>query len=564
MRWAFLCKLRSISNFYYPRKGKKAIASFSRKNITSFAKIVNMTPALQLVVAVDDKFGIGKDGKLPWSVSEDLQYFKDLTSSAEQVGKQNAVIMGRKTYDSIPEKFRPLKNRLNVVLSRSAGNKNDENVQMQSNVIHASRDDKHQDNGANKQLQIPQKIQLTSILEAVEWLQTKQDVIENIFVIGGGEVYRQVLTDPQLLQFLQAIHLTIVEGDFECDTFLPEIDTEIFDVWTATSPKISRKKGQMEGIRYSYLVYTRRNSNNSESSSRFALPRATLPKHEEYQYLSLIKDIMTSGEYKGDRTGTGTIAQFGKQMRFNLRYKFPLLTTKRVFWRGVVEELLWFVRGSTNSKELEKVNVHIWDDNGSRQFLDANGFSDREEGDLGPVYGFQWRHYGAQYTDMKQDYSGQGLDQLEMVIDQIKNNPNSRRIILTAWNPVVIHQMALPPCHMTCQFYVCNGELSCQMYQRSCDMGLGVPFNIASYSLLTHMIAHVCDLRVGDFVHVLGDAHVYTNHIDALYQQLENQPRHFPELRIGRKVTNIQDFRFEDFELIGYKPHAKIQMKMAV
>jgi len=192
------------------------------------------------------------------------------------------------------------------------------------------------------------------------------------------------------------------------------------------------------------------------------------------------------------------------------------------------------------------------------------GFTDREEGDLGPVYGFQWRHFGAEYKDTKTDYSGQGVDQLMDIIDKIKNRPDDRRIIMCAWNPADLNKMALPPCHCLVQFYVANGELSCQLYQRSADMGLGVPFNIASYALLTHMIAHVTGLKPGDFVHTLGDAHVYLNHVEPLKVQLERKPRKFPKLVIKRDVENIEDFKFEDFAVEGYDPYPKITMEMAV
>lgn len=234
-------------------------------------------------------------------------------------------------------------------------------------------------------------------------------------------------------------------------------------------------------------------------------------------------------------------------MRFNLRNQFPLLTTKRVFWRGVAEELLWFIRGSTDAKQLQEKNVRIWDGNSTREFLDASGFSDRQVGDLGPVYGFQWRHFGAEYGTCNDDYTGKGIDQLKEIIERIKVNPNDRRIIMTAWNPMQIPQMALPPCHCLAQFYVANGELSCLLYQRSADMGLGVPFNIASYALLTYMIAHVTNLKPGDFIHTLGDTHVYLNHVEPLKEQLERKPRPFPQLKIKREITDIDDFRFEDF-----------------
>lgn len=221
-------------------------------------------------------------------------------------------------------------------------------------------------------------------------------------------------------------------------------------------------------------------------------------RHEEYQYLDHIRLILEKGIKRDDRTGVGTYSIFGAQMRYSLRDNvFPLLTTKRVFWRGVVEELLWFIRGSTNAFELSEKNVHIWDANSTRDFLDSVGLGHYEVGDLGPVYGFQWRHFGAEYRGMHANYNNKGIDQLAEVIRTIKNRPNDRRIIMCAWNPTDLPKMALPPCHCLAQFFVANGELSCLLYQRSADMGLGVPFNIASYALLTYMIAHVTGLKVG-------------------------------------------------------------------
>lgn len=287
--------------------------------------------------------------------------------------------------------------------------------------------------------------------------------------------------------------------------------------------------------------------------------------NDEYEYFNLIKNILNKGKFKPDRTGTGTISLFGAQMRFNLRDNtMPLLTTKRVFWRGVVEELLWFIKGSTDSYKLKEKGVHIWDANGSREFLDECGFKEREEGDLGPVYGFQWRHFGAEYVDKRTDYKGKGIDQLADLIERIKQNPSDRRLILTAWNPKDVQYMALPPCHCLAQFYVNDGELSCQLYQRSADVGLGVPFNIASYALLTHMIAHINNLKPGDFVHTLGDAHIYKDHVEALQEQLKRTPSDFPKIKFSRKIDNIDDFHTEDIELIGYNPQSSIVMKMSV
>jgi len=262
-------------------------------------------------------------------------------------------------------------------------------------------------------------------------------------------------------------------------------------------------------------------------------------------------------------------------MRWDLQRGFPLFTTKTMAWRWVVEELLWFISGCTDSNVLSQRGVKIWDANGSAEFLASRGLTENRAGDLGPIYGWQWRHFGASYRGCDADYTGEGVDQLAHVIETIKNNPSSRRIIMSAWNPADLDKMALPPCHMSCQFFVSQpqrgegseeerAQLSCMMVQRSADLGLGVPFNVASYSLLTHMIAHVCDLDVGEFVHVMGDTHVYVNHTDPLSDQLERIPFPFPALRIRRKVESIDDFRFEDFELLNYKHHGRVVMEMAV
>ncbi|KXH45171.1 thymidylate synthase [Colletotrichum simmondsii] len=313
---------------------------------------------------------------------------------------------------------------------------------------------------------------------------------------------------------------------------------------------------------------------------------APAKRHEEYQYLDLVREILEEGEHRPDRTGTGTYSIFAPTpLKFSLNKDgeplLPLLTTKRVFLRAVIAELLWFVEGNTSSLALSEAGVKIWDGNGSREFLDSVGLSHREVGDLGPVYGFQWRHFGAEYVDSKTDYTGQGVDQLAEVIHKLKTNPYDRRILLSAWNPADLKKMALPPCHMFAQFYVSyprargatpaneekpKGHLHCQLYQRSCDMGLGVPFNIASYALLTHMIARACDLVPGSLTHVMGDAHVYADHVDALKVQLEREPRDFPLLEINNREPgcSIDGWKVEDFVVKGYEPHKTIAMKMSV
>lgn len=307
----------------------------------------------------------------------------------------------------------------------------------------------------------------------------------------------------------------------------------------------------------------------NEESKRMKLEH---PNKEEQQYLDLCERIIKEGEFRPDRTGTGTYSLFAPpQLRFDLKDDtFPLLTTKKVFTKGIILELLWFVAGCTDGKKLSDQGVKIWEGNGSREYLDSLGLSHRREGDLGPVYGFQWRHFGAEYKTCDDDYSGQGVDQLKEIIHKLKTNPYDRRIILSAWNPPDFPKMALPPCHVFSQFYVSfpkeggKPRLSCLLYQRSCDMGLGVPFNIASYALLTKMIAMVCDMEPGEFIHTLGDAHVYKDHVDALHTQILREPRSFPKLKIKRHVTDIDDFKFEDFEITDYNPHGKIAMKMSV
>ena len=295
-------------------------------------------------------------------------------------------------------------------------------------------------------------------------------------------------------------------------------------------------------------------------------------------YLDLLRRIIDEGAVKGDRTGTGTKSVFGHQMRFDLSEGFPLLTTKKVFLKGVIHELLWFLAGDTNIGYLVRNGVHIWDNDAYRyygelcaakgvepisreQFLieaeqgNTSNIEGYNYGDLNHVYGYQWRSWPRP--------DGRSIDQISEVIDTIRRNPNSRRMLVSAWNVAEVEQMALPPCHVMFQFYVADGRLSCQLYQRSADTFLGVPFNIASYALLTMMIAQVCGLQAGDFVHTLGDTHLYLNHLDQAAEQLSREPRKLPTMRLNPDVKSIFDFRYEDFTLEGYDPHPAIKAPMS-
>ena len=262
------------------------------------------------------------------------------------------------------------------------------------------------------------------------------------------------------------------------------------------------------------------------------------------QYLSLLSHVMENGAEKGDRTGTGTKSIFGHQLRFNLSEGFPIITTKKLHLRSIIHELLWFLKGDTNIKYLKDNKVRIWDE-----------WAD-EEGELGPVYGSQWRSWTAS--------DGDSIDQISNVVHQIKINPNSRRLLVNAWNVGEINKMALPPCHLLFQFYVADNKLSCQLYQRSADIFLGLPFNIASYALLTEMMAQVCKLEMGDFVLTIGDAHLYNNHLDQAKEQLSRSPNNLPEMKLNPEINSIFDFTYKDFELSNYDAHPHIKAKVAV
>jgi thymidylate synthase len=304
-------------------------------------------------------------------------------------------------------------------------------------------------------------------------------------------------------------------------------------------------------------------------------------QHEEYKYLHLLQDIMEKGVVKGDRTGTGTKSLFGTQLAFDLRNTLPVLTTKKVFWKGVVEELLWFIRGETDSKKLEAKGVKIWTGNTSREFLDKKGL-DYPEGEIGPGYGFQWRHWGMSYDTRRSGDNitdpncyfersivkyGDNIDQLANVINTLKKNPNDRRMIVSAWNVAEIDKMALPPCHLLYQFDVTDGYLNCMWMQRSCDTLLGIPFNIASYALLTYLIAKITNLKPGTLTFAGGDTHIYLNHVDQCKEQISRTPYPFPKLNIKKDIKTLEDIenlQLEDLELIDYQSHAAIKAPMAV
>lgn len=473
-----------------------------------------------LAVARDGR-GIGVNGQLPWQgkLAGEMAHFEATTLDTEP--GTNVVLMGRRTWESLPPGNRPLKRRLNIVIS------------------------------GDKSLEIPPSVfRHPTLTHALHSLchPGLTDSIGTIWVIGGAQLYQEALG---LYEHCEEIVLTEVDQDFDCDAF---VDLDISGYRPTTS--VSRKE---DGISYLITWYRRKDA---------APPKRVEPEEPrgvEWQYIDLVNRVLSKGTTKDDRTGVGTLSLFGEMLKIDLSQGFPLLTTKKMYWKGVVEELLWFIRGSTDSKQLEAKGVNIWKGNSSREFLDQRGLTHLPEGDCGPIYGFQWRHFGASYQGASDtDYQGQGVDQLARVIRQIREQPTSRRIVMSAWDPAAVDQMALPPCHVLIQFEVSQGRLNSALYQRSGDLGLGVPFNIASYALLTSMVAHVCGLEPGVFTHFLGDCHIYLTHVDGLSVQLKRSFYPLPRLVLDPAVTEIDQFRAEHISIEHYNSHPAIKLEMAV
>ncbi|KAK7201449.1 dihydrofolate reductase-thymidylate synthase [Novymonas esmeraldas] len=507
---------------------------------------LSLLRGFSIVVAADEQHGIGDGEAIPWRVPEDMAFFKDRTTLLRNgkppaAGRRNAVVMGRKTWESVPARFRPLPGRLNVVLSSQA---------TLSELLASVPAERRAEAGQDLVVVNGGLVAALELLARPPYCST----IETAYCIGGAQVYADAMAAP-CVERLQEVYMTrVYTTEPACTRFFrfpPPSSNSSGDAaapaWELESSQ-GRKKSGTDGHAYEICKYVPHN-------------------HEERQYMDLVSRIMTTGLVKDDRTGVGTIGLFGAQMRFSLRgNRLPLLTTKRVFWRGVCEELLWFLRGETDAQLLADKGVHIWDGNGSREFLDSRGLTENREMDLGPVYGFQWRHFGAAYKGADASYDGEGVDQIKSIVETLKANPCDRRLLFTAWNPCALHSMALPPCHLLGQFYVNTDtkELSCMLYQRSCDMGLGVPFNIASYALLTILIAKATGLRPGELVHTLGDAHVYRNHVEALREQLQRVPRAFPTLVFTREREYLEDYESTDMEVVDYAPYPPIKMEMAV
>lgn len=453
-------------------------------------------------------FGIGYKNDLPWKIPKDLSRFAKIT-------KNSVVVMGRNTWESLPEDKRPLSDRFNIVVTTSP-------------CLYRSTD----------------KVVFVTDEELDSFLYT-QKYSNNIYIIGGSSVYKKYMG------VANTILATVIENQTppQCDVFFPIDKFEEYEI-----VEYSPSETTQEGITYRYITYIKKTK-----------------KHEEYEYLNLLRDIVQNGNTRPDRTGVGTISVFGRQMRFDISRSVPFLTTKFLAWKAVVKELLWFLSGKTDSKILESQGVNIWKGNTTREFLDNRGLSHYKEGDIGPLYGVSFRSFNCEYHGCEEDYKGQGYDQLTELIKGLKTDPYSRRHLLTTYNPAEVSKCVLAPCHgIAIQFYVEEIEgtkfLSCHTYCRSQDTFLGTSFNIASYAILTYIIAKKCSMHPKDLVFSTGDTHIYSNHLNQVKLQLTRKPLPFPVLEVSDSIKDKdwEDITIDDFNLVGYMHWAAIKAEMAV
>lgn len=459
------------------------------------------------IVAICQKKGIGLNGRAPWHIKEDLEFFKKMTLNS-------VVIMGRCTYESIGK---PLCNRINIVVTKSPE---------KYSSVQSSFDN----------------IFFVRYENVFEVLRKFDFMYPNVFVIGGKEIYELFFEN------IKTIYITQIDKNYEYDTVFPKIPS------TFVLKNFSEKHySEAEQCTFRFLKYERSNST---------------PNCDE-TYLNLSKKILESNsKIRDNRTNIPTISLFGEHVEFDISSSIPLLTTKRMAWKSCIEELLWFLRGNTDAKILKEKNVNIWNGNSSKEFLKKVGLDHLEEGDCGANYSFQWRYFGQDYIDSKSEYTKDTTgDQISYILNLLKNDPFSRRILLSAWNPNQLNKTVLPPCHVSCQFFVDDSKkLSCHMYQRSCDVFLGLPFNIFSYAVLTHILAKKSDLIPDKLFISFGDVHIYSNHVEQVKDQLSRTTLSSPQLLLNENIKhkNIEDISIDDFEVIGYFPYPSIKGRMAI
>jgi len=476
-----------------------------------------------LIACVNKNGLLGQTNDLYIKSSKDLHYFSNVTKGHSSP-KQNIIVMGYNTWVSLP--YKPLKDRYNIVLSK------DHLVDIDDICRFSS---------------------LESIFNHIEEI---KDNFGEVFIIGGATVYEQCLREyPEQLN-----KLYISEID---DDWLGNEDSKYFDYSSILSDfRVIKERVENNDARI-YNPETKSYIIKNLNISFKVYQRKSLINDDEMKYLKLLEGIMNRGISTETRNGL-VKSTFGEKMVFNLE-SFPLLTTKKMGYKTILRELLWFINGSTDNRLLKEQNVHIWDGNGTKEFLVSRGLT-YEEDDLGPIYGFQWRHFGAEYNSRETDYTGKGVDQLKWLIEEIKNNPSSRRLILNAWNVSDLDKMALPPCHILSQYYVneLDGTLSCQLYQRSGDMFLGVPFNIASYAFLTYILCKLTGYKPGYLHHVIGDAHIYEDHETSVLKQIKRVPKKVPKLTVSDELVDIDGITEDMFTIEGYESYGRLTAPMAI
>lgn len=489
-----------------------------------------MNVRLNLIVAVCRKnYGIGFKNSLPWKLSGDMKFFKETTTGDKRRSrKPNVVIMGRNTWESIPEKYRPLKDRINVVLT--------------SQLYYREAGDAIIVNDLEQFINNPENFIAEEFNE--------------IFVIGGESLYAKVMTDH--INLVDKVFVTEIYNEFTCDTFAPKFHKMVGESLQYTSVGKFQYCSETD-IHYRFIEYT---------GKRF-MTKLQWMNLEETNYLNTLWKLVRYGELRKNRTGVDTKSLFACVGNYDLTDTFPALTTRRAFLRGIFEELMFYLSGKTDNKILVDNNVHIWTGNTTREFLDSRGLEHYKEGDMGETYGFNYRHFGAEYKGCDVDYTGQGCDQVANAINLIKNNPESRRIVISLWNPATLDNASLPPCMFQYQFYVNIEEkrLNCLVNLRSSDYFLANNWNACTAAMLVHMICNLkdIDLTPGKLTVMSCDTHIYTNHEEQIAENLKRKPTPAPKLIIkGPKRDDIMDFKYSDLQIIGYFPEKAIQAPMAV
>lgn len=479
--------------------------------------------------------GIGFNGEMPWHLPEDLKYFKEKTSTCSSDSESNILFMGRKTWESIPKKHRALKKRTCYVVSKNTTPEFKKEVESFDNTY------------------------VVNDLEQIVSFVTNMKKV-NVWLIGGAQLYNEMINSFSLTCIYVTEIYTDKGEEYECDTFFPEIDLSRFCLTNVSQINESTCKKTNKTLYYRFLEY---------SASETIDIYKDVWKSPEIQYLSALRDIRDTGVKNVDRTGVGTLSKFGLRFEYNLKEGFPALTTKRIFLRGVFEELMMYLRGQTDNNYLKEKGINIWDGNTSREFLDKRGLTEYPEGDMGETYGFNFRHFGGEYVNCRESNTdNNGFDQLSYVINLIKTDPSSRRIIINLWNPKTLHRAALPSCLCQYQFYVNSekNELDLQIYIRSSDFFLANNWNTCTGAFFVHMLCNLegINLTPGRVVVVTGDTHLYLTHLDGVNQNLERDVRPMPLLKIRERKNNIEDFTWEDMNIIGYYPQKNIKAQMAV